>query len=334
MLPVKLWSKLKNRKIEKRDLIIAILLFVVLAMAFFGWYYFINKRNPFERPGANPQAGYKYLLSIYDTQHLRRPLGVAVSPWGEVVVADSINHRIAVFDRDGEFKQTLGSFGTGPGQFNYPSSVAVSGKKIYVADFYNQRVQAIDFFGKQLSVIPSVRDRQKTGPTVMPITIATDSKGNLYVSDLSVQRILVFDDNGRFVRAFGKAGSNQDELSYVNGIAVDDQGEGRIYLSNSNNGRVDQYTMDGKFVKTLSVSKSLTNPKGITFDQSTQRVYVADTLAHQITGFDKEGNVFETIGQRGLEAGSFNFPTAVTIDGQGRLYVADRENNRVEVYKR
>lgn len=325
------WSKLSQKKIGKKDLIIAILIFVILALLFFGWYYFMAKKDPFDGL-TSLKSNYQYKFSIYDPKHLQRPLGVAVSQLGDIFVADSVNHRVAVFDRNGAFRETLGGFGAGPGQFNYPTGLAVSGHKLYVADFYNQRVQVLSFSGKQLSVIPSARDRQKLGPVVMPVTVATDSQGNLYVSDLSSQRILVFNDTGELVRSFGKAGANPGEISYVNGIAVDDKG--KIFLANSNNGRIDQFAPDGTFIGTVPGSKGLTNPKGITIHPEGRSLYVADIFSHRVIGINTDGNVFETIGTRGLDVGTFNFPTAVTIDSQGRLYVADRENNRVQVFTR
>lgn len=325
--------RLKQKKVERKDLIIAILVFLIIALIFFGWYYFKAKRNPLPDI-SGPGATYQYQFSIYEPKILKRPLGVAVSPWGDVVVADSVNHRLAVFGPDGQFKKTLGGPGSGPGQFNYPTSVAVSGNKIYVADFYNKRVQVLDLNGKQLSVFPSAQDRQQIGPVVMPVTVATDRRGNLYVSDLSVQRILVYDAQGKMLRSFGKAGTSPGELSYVNGIAVDDAGDGKIYLSNSNNGRVDEFTMDGKFIRTLSASRRLSNPKGIAFDMENHRIYVADVFIHQVLGINSDGNIFETIGGRGFDPGKFNFPTAVAVDDQGKLYVADRENNRIEVFER
>lgn len=325
------WAKLSRKKIGKKDLIIAILVFTILALIFFGWYYFRAKRNPFEElPVLN--SNYQYRFSIYDPKHLQRPLGVALSAAGDVFVADSVNHHIAVFDPNGAFLRNLGSYGAGSGQFNYPTGVAVSGHKLYVADFYNQRVQVLDLNGKQLSVIPSARDRQKLGPVVMPVTVATDSKGNLYVSDLSSQRILIFNDTGELMRQFGKAGSNRGELSYVNGIAVNDGG--KIFLANSNNGRIDQFASDGTYIGTVPGSKELTNPKGITINPNDRSIYVADIFSHRVLGFNAAGNVFEAIGARGLDVGTFNFPTAVAIDAQGRLYVADRENNRVQVFTR
>lgn len=138
-----------TERVKQKDLIIAILVLIIIALLFFGWHYLKTKRNPIDQGVSLPGARYEYIFSIYDSQRLKRPLAVAVSSWGEIVAADSVNHRIAVFDRNGNFVKALGSPGSGAGQFNYPTGLAVSGRKIYVADFYNQRVQVIDFEGKQ-----------------------------------------------------------------------------------------------------------------------------------------------------------------------------------------
>ncbi len=329
MQVLRFWARLKSRRIDKRDLTIAILVVFIIALIYFGWNYFKTKKDPFAI--SVPGSSYRYLFSMYNPQNLKRPLAVAVSPWGDVVVADSVNHRLVLFDRNGQFKKTLGGPGSGPGQFHYPTGVAVCGDKIYVADFYNQRVQVVDFEGRQIGTLPRDTDRKQLGPAIMPITLAVDSKDNVYVSDLSSQRILRFDSAGKLNLIFGKAGSNQGELSYVNGIAIDEK-QKKIFLANSNNARVEEYTLEGKFSKTLCGKKDLTNPKGVAFNTANNRIYVVDTLAHQVLGISPDGGVFDIIGKRSLEADGFNFPTGIAVDGDGRLYVADRENNRVQVY--
>lgn len=327
-----MWSRFKQKKVDRKDVIIAILVCCILAMLFFAWYYFREKKNPFAAEVMNTQAAYKYLFSIYEPQQLKRPLGVAVTDQGEVLVTDSVKHRLVVFDRNGRFLKVLGKAGKGPGEFNYPASIAVSGQKLYVADLYNQRVQVLNTAGEQISTIPSARDRRKFSSAIMPTTVAVDQQGNVYVSDIGAQRILVFDSSGNFSREFGRAGSKPGELSYVNGITVDDA-DGLIYLANSNNSRLEVYSTAGKYLKTIAAGK-VTNPRGLAYNPDNKRVYAADTLAHKIVGVNAQGNVLETFGSRGVEAGSFNFPNALTFDEAGRLYIADRENNRVQVYAR
>lgn len=326
-------EKLKNKKVNKKDLIIVILLFIIAALIFFGWNYFRTKQNPINIDIAPADIKHNYLFSIYEPGVLSRPLGVAVSQWGDIVVADSANHRIAIFDANGKLSKTLGKMGQGPGEFNYPTGVAVYGGKIYVADFYNQRVQVLDFDGEQLSVLPRGLDLKEIGSGIMPVTLAVDKNGNLYVSDVSQQRILVFDDKGNFTRFIGQGGSGAGQLSYVNGIAVNVD-DGEVYLSNSNNSRIDVFDLEGRYTGQRLGPTQVVNPKGIVFEESTGLLYVADTLAHRILVVNREGKIVEYIGRRGLDSGQFNFPTAVTIDEGGRLYVADRENDRIQVFGR
>ena len=74
---------------------------------------------------------------------LKEPWDVSVHR-GDVFVADTGNHRVAVFSQDGEFIRTIGSQGTGPGQFKYPTSVAISPNgELYVSDSNNGRAQEL-----------------------------------------------------------------------------------------------------------------------------------------------------------------------------------------------
>ena len=74
------------------------------------------------------------------------PMGVAVDDEGDILVADSGNHRIQKFANDGQFLVSVGTNGTGPLQFDDPIDVAFNtrNKKVYVTDTRNHRIQVLN----------------------------------------------------------------------------------------------------------------------------------------------------------------------------------------------
>ena len=70
------------------------------------------------------------------------PERVAIGGDGNVYVADTLNHRIQVFDPEGRFLCKWGTEGKGDGQFNEPLGLAIDGAgNVYVADAHNDRIQ-------------------------------------------------------------------------------------------------------------------------------------------------------------------------------------------------
>jgi len=72
------------------------------------------------------------------------PRGIAVDAAGRVLVTDTGNKRVVVYDSNGQFVSQIGGEGTGPGQFNEPVGIAVDGEgMVYVADAWNRRIQVL-----------------------------------------------------------------------------------------------------------------------------------------------------------------------------------------------
>lgn len=70
------------------------------------------------------------------------PRGVAVGPDNTIIVADSSNHRVQVFDANGKFLKEFGQYGNGEGEFDCLAGVAVNRIGQYIiADRYNHRIQ-------------------------------------------------------------------------------------------------------------------------------------------------------------------------------------------------
>ena len=133
------------------------------------------------------------------------PRGVALDAEGNVVVADSWNHRVQVFRLDGTFVRSFGSEGSGPGQMKKPWGVAVDGAgQILVSERGNHRVQV---FGVDGSAVRSFGSKGSgPGQLCRPRGIALDRDGGVVVADWGNDRVQVFRPDGTAASCFGAAG--------------------------------------------------------------------------------------------------------------------------------
>jgi DNA-binding beta-propeller fold protein YncE len=191
------------------------------------------------------QYGQPTLDNPASASSLWGPRGIAVDAHGRVLVADTGNKRIVIFDQDGNYITEFGTSGFDPGQFDEPAAVTVAASgTVYVTDTWNQRVQAF---------VPS-----ETGDFYVPTTqwdisgwygqslenkpfIAVDADENVFVTDPEGYRVLEFTSSGQFVRAWGAFGSGPEEIGLASGIAVDRQGF--VWVTDAGNNRILRYTL-------------------------------------------------------------------------------------------
>jgi DNA-binding beta-propeller fold protein YncE/ABC-type molybdate transport system permease subunit len=117
-----------------------------------------------------------------------RPEGLGIDSQDRVYVADSCNHRIQIFDRDGKFLRAYGKAGSGPGELSYPYDICIDKEgHQYVCEFGNSRIQVFDAQDRCLEIIggPGV----EPGRFNNPWGVALDSAGNLYVADSQNHRV-------------------------------------------------------------------------------------------------------------------------------------------------
>jgi tripartite motif-containing protein 71 len=77
------------------------------------------------------------------------PRGISVGPENLIVVADSSNHRVQVFDANGTYLKEFGTYGNGDGEFDCLAGVAINRiGQFIIADRYNHRIQVFDPAGK------------------------------------------------------------------------------------------------------------------------------------------------------------------------------------------
>ena len=153
---------------------------------------------------------------------LAAPQAIAISSSGDVFIADTGNNMVQKFNADGFLIKTWGTTGTGDGQFDALSGIAVFGSRVYVADTNNSRIQVFDLDGAYIDQWGSLGAGD--GELYLPIGIAADGDGFLYVVDHGIGRIQKFNSEGAFVAVWGSTGDAVGQLNAPWGVAVDQRG--------------------------------------------------------------------------------------------------------------
>jgi len=170
------------------------------------------------------------------------PAAVAVDAGGNLYVLDIGNNRIQKFSADGKFLASIGRFGQGPGEFNYPSWLDLDGAgNLYVTDPFNERVQVLKPDGTDLRTIKFTDGR------IGNVFVRTD--GRLVMGQATVsfgfitpdenkpaglpRLVKVLDGAGQPVGEFGEMIDMKDELltNTINQFVLTVDDRDNVYLA-------------------------------------------------------------------------------------------------------
>jgi len=167
---------------------------------------------------------------------LKRPAALAYDAAEQhLYVADSAAQRILVYKADGEALFSWGERGSGAGQFNYPTYLALDNRgELLVTDALNFRVQAFDRDGKFLWQFG--RHGDTSGSFAAPKGVAVDSDRHVYVVDTLFDVVQLFASDGTYLMSFGGRGSEVGQFWLPGGLFIDDRD--RIYVADAYNRRV------------------------------------------------------------------------------------------------
>ncbi|MFY9269563.1 MAG: 6-bladed beta-propeller [Candidatus Manganitrophaceae bacterium] len=163
-----------------------------------------------------------------------------------------------------------------------------------------------------------------------PSGISVDEKGGVYVADTGLQAVHYFDPGTHQYRQYFNLPLPFRRLQNPIGVAVD--GVGQLYVSDADFNRVFVYSADGESVRVIGRDEEMRRISGIAIDRSRERLYVVDTMGHQVLIYTLSGEMKGSIGKRGTGDGELNFPTYAAVDREGRLYISDSLNFRVQVF--
>ena len=171
-------------------------------------------------------------------------------------------------------------------------------------------------------------DGMRFGPVS---NVAVDSRDRVYVYQREDPPVLVFDSDGRFVTAWGTGRLIDAHGLY---IAPDDH----IYLCNRDEHEVLKLTPEGKIVLTLgqrgkpALQAPFNHPTDVAVGPDGS-IYVSDGYGNSaVHRFSPDGRHLLSWGTPGAGRGQFTTPHAVWVDARARVFVADRENNRVQLF--
>ena len=175
-------------------------------------------------------------MGIIGEGELKRPIGLAFdSGTQQLFVADTYAHDIKVFDVAGNLMRTLGRRGVEPGEFNFPTYLALAQGELYVTDTMNSRVQVLDAVTGESKRIIGERGIH-VGNLVRPKGVAVDSEGNVYVVESYHDYLLVYNRNGDLLIPIGGTGEGIGQFYLPTSIWID--ANDRIFVADMFNGRV------------------------------------------------------------------------------------------------
>ncbi|MFC1957502.1 peptidyl-alpha-hydroxyglycine alpha-amidating lyase family protein [Chloroflexota bacterium] len=180
--------------------------------------------------------------------------------------------------------------------------------------------------------------------------LTVDSQDKVYVFNRSPHPVTVHDRDGNFLGSWGEGYFNRPH-----GSRFDSQG--LLYCTDDGNHTVSKFTADGKLLQVIGEKDKpsdtgyapkenlidslrsikaggppFNRPTGVDFDSS-GNFYVSDGYGNaRVHKFSPEGKLLFSWGEPGTGPGEFMLPHNVWVDKYDRVWIPDRENNRIQIF--
>ena len=166
-------------------------------------------------------------------------------------------------------------------------------------------------------------------------SVDVDSKDRVYVFNRGTCPMIIFDSEGNIVDTWG-------EGVFANPHAVTIAPDGNVFCVDNGDSTIRKFTADGKLLMTLGVAhepapkmsgKPFNQPAHVAIDKRNGEFYVADGYSNaRVHKYSPDGDYLFSWGESGTDEGAFNIVHNITTDSDGWVYVADRENHRIQIF--
>uniref|UniRef100_A0A2P2HY96 Brain tumor protein-like n=1 Tax=Hirondellea gigas TaxID=1518452 RepID=A0A2P2HY96_9CRUS len=246
------------------------------------------------------------------------PSGVAVNAQNDIIVADTNNHRIQIFDKEGRFKFQFGECGKRDGQLLYPNRVAVvrtSGDIIVTERSPTHQIQIYNQYGQFV---------RKFGANTLcyPRGVTVDNKGRIIVVECKVMRVIIFDQYGTVLHQF----NCPSHLEFPNGVVVNDKQE--IFISDNRAHCVKVFSYEGQYLRQIG-GEGITNyPIGVGITTQGEILIADNHNNFNLTLFTQDGTLVSAYESKVKHAQCFD----VALMDDGSVVLASKDY-RLYVYR-
>jgi len=166
-------------------------------------------------------------------------------------------------------------------------------------------------------------------------SVAVDRKDDVYVYNRGEHPVIVFDREGSFLRSWGEG-----LMGRAHGITTgpDDS----VWLTDDGNHTIRQFTSEGRLLVTIGDpdkpselygGKPFNRPTHVALCPHRGDIYISDGYGNsRVHKYDPRGRHLFSWGESGTDPGCFNVPHNIATDAEGLVYVADRENHRIQIF--
>ncbi|KPK90947.1 MAG: hypothetical protein AMJ94_08125 [Deltaproteobacteria bacterium SM23_61] len=169
------------------------------------------------------------------------------------------------------------------------------------------------------------------------VDVAADSQDRVYVFSRGEHPLMIFDREGSFLTSWGEG-----QFKRPHGITLGPKDT--LFLADDGGHAIYQFTLEGKLLMTIGTpgkaaefmsGQPFNQPTKVARDPKTGELFISDGYGNaRVHKYTADGKYLSSWGGPGMGPGEFNLPHSVVLDKEGRLFVADRENLRIQIFNR
>ena len=165
--------------------------------------------------------------------------------------------------------------------------------------------------------------------------VVADAQDRVYVFNRGEHPMIIFEQDGSFVTSWG-----EDLFSRAHGVTVGP--DEMLYCVDDGDHSIRKCTPDGEVLMTIGTpdepapahsGQPFNRPTKVAFDPKTDELYISDGYGNaRVHKYSPDGKHLFSWGEYGTDPGQFNLVHSVCTDSNGKVYIADRESHRVQIF--